>query len=133
MTNKTHNPRKELRDAIFTHPKTKAERKSITFFEQKLELRQPTLKAVLQSQIVGDPDDPHNLDAQKNATSESMVNMIIQHAYVPSTDELVFEESDREWLLNLPFGPDLANIAKVLNEMTSLTFGEEAKNSEETQ
>lgn len=126
------NNRKNLRDAIFTHPKTKAEKKVITFFDQKVEIRQPTLKAVLGSQIVVG-DDPLNPELAENSTSDSMVTMILGHTYVPGTDDLVFEDSDRDWLLNLPFGPDLNKMAETLNKMTNLSFGEEEKNLKETQ
>jgi len=84
-----------------------AESKLITLFGMELELRQPTLEAILRARDVGD-------DATR------AVDMIIEYAFVPGTDEHVFENSDREMMLRWPFGKDLTSLNEAIADLTGV-------------
>ena len=47
--------------------------------------------------------------------------LIINYTFVPGTDDRVFEEGDRDALLNLPYGADMNRMNKALNDLTDLT------------
>lgn len=84
-----------------------AESKMITLFGMDIELKQPSLEAILRTRDIGD-----------NVTRA--VDMIIEYAYVPGTDEHVFESADREMMLRWPFGTDLTKLNEAIAELTGV-------------
>ncbi len=72
-----------------------------------MELRQPTLKAIMDTRDI-------------ESSSERAVEMIIKYAYVPGTDELIFEDSDAELILRWPFGEDMLKVQETITELTGL-------------
>lgn len=101
--------RSELRDAIFSSDKTKPQTRDVTFFGEKLEIRQPDLKTILS--ISSSSAENRQL---------AIVDMIIAYAYVPGTDERVFEDPDKDTLLALPFGSDYTELQKAISELTNV-------------
>lgn len=98
--------RDEIRAALIgSTPKSKT--KLITVFDIDLELRQPTLAAIMSTR--------ESDDSEVRAT-----DMIIKYAYVPGTDELVFEETDREMILRWPFGQELLKLQEAISELTGI-------------
>jgi len=98
--------RKEMRDALLGHA-PEPETKLIDLFGISLELRQPSLGAIL--------------DAKDTEDSKvSSTNMIIKYACVPGSDEQVFEEADREMILNWPFGKDMVALQEAITELTGI-------------
>ncbi len=87
--------------------KLKPESKIVTLFGVELELRQPTLKAIMKARDIAD-------------TAERAADMIIEYAYVPGTDEHVFEDTDREIILNWPFGEGLTEVNMVIADLTGI-------------
>src|SRR5712691_7039361 len=83
--------------------------KEITFFGEKIELRQMLLSDVMKAKDA--PDDQNRL-----------VRILIDYAFVPGTDEKVFEEGDVEALLAQPFGQDFVDLSNALTELTSINF-----------
>ena len=98
--------RKELRDALLGN-KTKPESELITVFSMEIELRQPTLAVIMKSR-----DDLSN--------EERVADMIVEYAYVPGTDEKVFEKADRQAILQWPFGKDLTELQNAITRLTGL-------------
>lgn len=104
--------RDSVRAAIFSG-KHQLKKKVIDFFGTQIELRQSTLGSVLVSRDEGD-------------TKAAVVRQLLENAYVPKTDIRVFEDSDADTLLNLPFGVDFIRITEALEELTGVNFREAA-------
>ncbi|MEE8599296.1 MAG: hypothetical protein V3S69_07320 [Dehalococcoidales bacterium] len=82
----------------------------VTLFGVELELRQPTLGAILASREVGDV---------KVRTTDVFIN----YAYVPGTDERVFEDTDRDLILNWPFTEELVQVQEAIADLTGIDLG----------
>ena len=111
MTGTNGGSQPSLRDAIrgkilgtdVARPKTIA----MKLFGQDIELRQPTLGAMMDARMVDD---------MKQRTAQ----FIIQFACVPGTDERIFEEGDIPDILNWPFGEDLALFNTNISKLTGV-------------
>lgn len=101
--------RSALRDAIFSSDRTKPQVRTVTFFGEELEIRQPDLRTILSI-------------SSSSAENRQMaiVDMIIAYAFVPGTNERVFEEPDKDSLLGLPFGNDYSELQKAISELTNV-------------
>lgn len=96
--------RNDLRTRLFSiKPKTKI----ITVNGQEIEVRQPPVKAIL------DSADPENRKA-------SIVRMIINYCYVPGTDEKVFEDADFDTILEMPFGSDWMALSTAIDDLVDV-------------
>jgi hypothetical protein len=84
-------------------------KEEVDFFGEKLELRQPNLGQVL---AVQSDDDRQS----------AVIDTLIKYAYVPGTEEKVFESGDSAALLELPFGADFVRISTALEKLTSVNF-----------
>lgn len=98
--------RQEIRDQLLGHA-PKPETKLITLFGTEIELRQPTIGAILDAQ---DTED----------SKERMAEMIIRYAFVPGTKEPVFEGGDREMILNWPYNEDILALQDGINALTGI-------------
>ena len=107
--------RSELRDRLLGHA-PKPRRTPITLFGQEIELQQPTLRAILEAQ---------NIDDMKLRST----GMIIEYAYVPGTNERIFEPADREMILNWPFNNELVELQMAIAELTGIS-AEDVQNQE---
>ena len=81
----------------------------VLFFGENIELRQPTLGAVLDSQT-------------KEDRRGAMIDLIIERAYIPGTDTLVFELADADTLRELPFGADWIRVNKAMESLSEVNF-----------
>ena len=108
-TNATNLTRDQLRAALIGK-KHKPERKRVTLFGVDIELQQPTLSSILEAR--GEQDE-------RTRTAD----IFIRYAYVPGTDERVFEEGDREAILNWPFTQELIKVQNVIVELTGVNIG----------
>ncbi len=98
--------RDELRKALLgTAPK--AESKIIKMFGVDLEIRQPSLGSIMAAR-------------EENDQAIRAVDMIIEYAYVPGTDDHVFEMTDRDVIKNWPFGKDLTRLNAAIAELTGV-------------
>ncbi len=97
--------RKELRNKLLVGQKAKTE--LIKVFGQEIELRQPSLGTILETRMIGN-------------AAEQAVEMIIRFAYVPGTDELLFEAGDAPQLLKWPFGEDVLRLQEAIGNLTGL-------------
>lgn len=98
--------RDELR-AVLIGKTPLAKSEVIEVFGVKLELRQPTLKSIMDAREIED-------------SATRAVSMIIKYAYVPGTDDLIFEDTDAELILRWPFGEDLLKLQETITELTGL-------------
>lgn len=81
----------------------------IDFFGGQIELRQPTLADILKATASKD----------QNA---AVINTLVNYAYVPGTDERIFEDTDAASLLSLPFGGDFMRVSQALERLTQVNF-----------
>ncbi len=99
------------REAIFNSPNAKTKSKVISFFGVDIEIRQPTIGSIL---------------AVRSSDSENtqvyVIRSLLDLAYVPGTDDKVFEETDSASLLELPFGKDFQSVSKAMEELTEVNF-----------
>lgn len=104
MTNTT---RDDIRSKIFATRELK--KIEVEFFGTKIEMRQMQLSDILV--------------AQNNEDRESgVIDMLIKYAYVPGTDEKVFEDADAAAFKQLPFGADFQRLSKAMEELTEVNF-----------
>jgi hypothetical protein len=102
--------REELRDRLLGHaPKPVV--KTMSLFGCEIDLRQPTLRSILAAQEI-------------DSAEERAANMMITFAFVPGTSEKIFEEADKEMILNWPFGEDLQAVQTAIAELTGVNIGE---------
>jgi hypothetical protein len=106
--------RDAIRSAIFSDKKVAVEK--IMFFGQEIELRQPILRQILAVQATEDRESV-------------IVDTLIKYAFVPGTEEKVFEDGDAEQLLALPFGKDMLRVSTALTKLTDVDFLDTAKPS----
>src|SRR5690349_13839844 len=97
--------RDEIRAAIFSGKNIRKER--ISLFGTEIEVRQPTLGEML---------DFQSMEDRKNA----IARLLITYSYVPNTDIKVFEDTDMESLLALPFGAELVEVNNAIERLTSV-------------
>lgn len=100
--------RDELRAKIFS-----AQPKSAPvddFFGTTIELRQPTLQVAL---------------SQRQAADEERVYfMLTEYAYVPGTNQKLFDREDIESLKELPFGPEFTRLIDAVNSLLGIKIAE---------
>jgi len=108
--------RDALRAKLFSGETSKPKTKDVIFFGQKIELHQPPVRLILA--MKNDPDADR---------ASQMIDMVVKYAYVPGTDELVFDDSDKDTLLGMPFGGDFTRLSTAIAELTDIDFlGEKA-------
>jgi hypothetical protein len=106
--NTTEKPnRNDVRAKIFAAKKNKS--KEVEFFGAVIELRQPTLGDILSAR---------DSDNRQSAVIETLVN----YAYIPGTDEKVFEMADAEAFKKMPFGADFIRVSNALEELSEVNF-----------
>lgn len=103
--------RDELRKALLAAKAQKSE--VIELFGQQVEIKQPTIREVL------------DLNVEDN--KEAIVRVLINHCYVPGTNEKVFEEGDREDILSWPVGDWLKRVTEAVERLTNVDVGASEK------
>lgn len=115
--------RNNIRSAIFSQ---KPRSKIIKVAGADVELRQPLLGqlyAELETDVV-----------ESTNKKSIVVKMLLDYCYVPGTDEKVFEDTDKEALMALPFNKDWQDLQTEINSLLDLDESLKAarKNSDET-
>lgn len=117
-----------IRDTILAMAKVKTVR--VQFYGQEIELRQPTMGELMESQSA--PDSEENLTtAQKSARASA--RMLIAYAYVPETGQKLFHQGDVENIMNLPWNDDMVKLQAAMTELTGIKVERGIKNSESPQ
>lgn len=109
--------RDDIRSAIFASKKLASEQ--VNFFGQQIELRQPRLSDIISIQ-------------QSEDRQSAIVDTLIRYAYIPGTDEKIFEEGDTAGLLQLPFGQDMIDVSAALERLTKVNFRDGSESSGKT-
>lgn len=107
--------RTELRARIFAAENTTRKKIKLTFFNAEIELRQPTAGDILRYM-------------ENDARSLNLISVLLDYAYVPGTNEKVFEEGDVETLKQLPFNEDMQQVTKAIEQFTNVMVGQAEKN-----
>ena len=82
----------------------------VMLFGMEIELRQPTLRGIL---------DVRSEDNVETRTTDVFIN----YAYVPGTNDRVFEDTDRDAILNWPFTEELTDIQMIIARLTGVDLG----------
>lgn len=110
MNDTTKVTRDQLRAALIGK-KHKPQRAKVTLFGVELEFQQPTLRSIISAR---DEED----ELVRTA------DVFIQYAYVPDTDERVFEEGDRDVILNWPFTDELIEVQLLIAKLTGIDISD---------
>lgn len=106
--------RDEIR-SILLGKTPKAKSVEIEVYGVKLSLKQPRFGDIMTAREEQNP-------------AKRAVELITQYAYVPGTEDRVFEDSDMEMILRWPFGEDLVRLQNAIAELTGLNIEEEEAN-----
>jgi hypothetical protein len=109
--------RDEIRQRIFSAENKQKSSRIIHFGGVDIELRQPSVRETL---ALGDSMGNDRI---------FLVNFLIQYAYVPRSEEKIFDPADYDMLADLPFGKDMSEASRALRELTDIVVADEAKNS----
>lgn len=99
--------RNEVRAKIFARKDVK--KKRVDFFGTEIELWQPKLRDIIAAQESTDRE-------------ASIIETLVKYAFLPGTEEHVFEEADADSLKEMPFGADFLRVSKALEELTEVNF-----------
>lgn len=108
--------RDELRAKIFSDKKLNII--PVEFFGGTIELRQPALGDILKAQTNEDRE-------------AAVIETLIDYAFVPGTEEKVFEKADAASMKALPFGADFLRVTKALEELTEVNFLDKPNSSKD--
>lgn len=101
---KTSATRDTIRAAIFN---AKPESACIEFFGNEIELRQPTMGVVM--------------NLRKMEEVDQTTQMLINYAFVPGTNDAVFEPEDEDGIRGIPFGPDMNRLLEAINKLLGIS------------
>ena len=113
--------RDNIRSKIFNAKNKHRKSKVIDFMGEDVEVRQPTVKQVQELAKEARKED-----------SDAVLLSIMEYCYVPGTDDKVFEDADKDGLLDLPVGEWLNNLNQAIEEMTGVDVRMAEKNLGET-
>lgn len=106
--------RDQVRAAIFS---AKGQQRVIPFLGgTQIELRAPDLGSVLDARQA-------MMDNPKEASAQTLV----RYTYVPGTNERVFEDTDVDSILALPFGPELKGAFDAINDILGIGSADQNK------
>lgn len=97
----TENIRNRIRSKVLGS--TKLQRKSIQLFGEEVEVQQPNIGDII--------------NAGTNET-DTIIDWMIEYIYVPGTNDKVFEMTDRDALLQLPYGAEAKKFTNAFRELS---------------
>lgn len=95
----------DLRAQLLSTKKPKST--EVELFESTIELRQPTLKQMMEMQ-------------KENNERNAIANILITQGYVPGTNERVFENTDYDSLMEWPVGEWLQHLTAAITELSGV-------------
>lgn len=101
--------RRKILEGIFSAENRKVRSEVVNFYGQKIEIRQAKVRDTLELRDVTEG-------------RIYLVEYLINYAYVPGTDERVFEEAHREQLETMPTSSDWNTVAALIAKLSN--FGE---------
>ena len=118
MAEETPDKRTSLRTAILSG--RHSEKVTVEAFGVTIELVQPSLGELLDLQDIPD-------------TKGRIVASLINYCYVPGTKEKIFDPTDADTLLGLPYDENFIALQKAINDLTGIDVEEEKGNLENAQ
>lgn len=94
----------------------KAKSELVTLFGAEVEVRQPSLGVIM--------DSRERMFSGETDLKSQTVDMIIRYVFVPGTNEKVFDEADRDELIQLPFSNDINKLSTTLNRIMGVDASE---------
>lgn len=116
--------KEELRNAILNAEATKVVRKAITLFGQEIELSGPTIGEILAEGNLRAEDEKNGVTDQP----QGIVKYLIDYAYVPGTNDKVFEVSDAETLKTFAWSKDIQTVVDTMNGFMQVNVSDAEKN-----
>ena len=108
-----------LRTKLLSSKSMQRQRIPVKLFGQDIEILTPTVARIT---AMGEDTD----------SKTNLVDLLLEFCYVPGTEDLVFEEGDRDVLNVAPFDSSMQRVVEVINTMLGLRPEEVLKNSEAT-
>ncbi len=111
-----------VRADIFSAKNKARKSKVIDLFGSPIEIRQPTVGEI-------------SALAKQASADEGAVGLalaLIAYAYVPGTNEKIFEDTDKDGILSFPADKWVDDLNKAIAEMTGVDLEEARKNLSET-
>ena len=96
--------RDDIRTACFNQP---FKSKIITFAGAQIELRQPPVGALLDSELTSDK-------------KVMAAKMLCDYCFVPGTNDKVFDETDKDSIAQMPFNKEWQTLQSAISELTDL-------------
>lgn len=112
----TQTARDKIRSGIL-NGKKQLKSEKLTIFEQEVEIRQPSIR-----------DLRRLADDEKSDGRLLALTTLVNYAFVPGTDELVFGDEDLDELESLPYGDWVRELNNVYSKLTGINLGEAEKN-----
>lgn len=106
-----------LKARMFSSKNKMLRSKIIKFFGEDIEIRQPTIGHMIK-QTENELTDP----------MERGLLVLMNFAFVPGTDERVFNDTDTESLAGLPYGEDFARAVEAFQMVTDTSVQAAEKN-----
>lgn len=110
---------RDMKSRMFSAQNKQRKFKRVMFFGEEVEIKQSSLGQVVAMANMKDDDDNDQGVA---------IYVLLNYAYVPGTEERVFDESDVEQLKSMPFGEDFNNITDAWREITGIKIEAATKN-----
>lgn len=106
--------RDELRNKIFSAEYTEVKKEYLTFNGVEIELRQPKVSAFMEQ--------------REGENREFFARFLIDNAYIPYTDEKVFDVADRDSLLEMPMNSSWTNAINAIQVLIDIKVDDKVKN-----
>lgn len=111
----TEDLRGQMRTKIFASETRRGKNTKLPFYGTEIEIRQPNIGQV---QKWSDND----------SDSVTLIEILLNHAYVPGTDIKVFESADRDTLQSLPMNEEATAVIAAIQAFTDLAIKDSEKN-----
>lgn len=105
--------RDNIRTKIFNSEANMQRKKVIDFLGAQIEVRQPLVDDVM---------------AAAEEEDGGIITMLVRYAYVPGTNDRVFEVEDGAALRAMPFGKDMALFLEAVKDLSDLDLKKQEKN-----
>ena len=104
----------EARSQIFSSEYTKPKAERVDFNGVTIELRQPRVSKFM--------------EGQSGENREFMVRFLIDNAYLPNTDERMFDVADKEQLLAMPMNSSWTRVISAVQNLIDIKVDDKEKN-----
>lgn len=99
--------REMIRNKVFAEKHNRVE--IVNFFGADIEIRQMILADIISAQASTDRES-------------AIIDTLVKYAYVPGTDEKVFEDTDADALKQLPFDGSFVALSEAMERLVKVNF-----------